>query len=284
MLSDGAQLWQIPIGSDGGPRAGLRAAVVAAALVGVRAAGVVVDRRVVGRRAELPDREGPAASRARSWRCWTATGRSTRWRSVPARVDTGATVEMRVESGSRRSASDRPPRATWAWCARSTRTHSSNGRRSASWAVADGLGGHRDGEVASRMVCDALAELVPDPTFDGTIEAARQRLQSVNDYLLRTGTHATLADRSASTVVVLLVRGAQLRHSLGGRQPGLSVASRQAGALDPRPQPGGLAGTWWPRNVQCHHASGRRPADPGARPASRQGDGRAIDFCSARTG
>jgi serine/threonine protein phosphatase PrpC len=42
----------------------------------------------------------------------------------------------------------------------------------------------------------------------GTIVAARQRLQLVNDHLLRTGTRATLADRSASTVVVLLVRGA----------------------------------------------------------------------------
>ena len=46
------------------------------------------------------------------------------------------------------------------------------------------------------------------PSFDGTIEAARQRLQQVNEHLLRTGPHATtLADRSASTVVVLLVRG-----------------------------------------------------------------------------
>ena len=55
------------------------------------------------------------------------------------------------------------------------------------WAVADGLGEHRAGEVASHMVCDALAELVPDPSFEGTIDAVRRRLHAVNDYLFRTG-------------------------------------------------------------------------------------------------
>ena len=75
------------------------------------------------------------------------------------------------------------------------------------WAVADGLGGHKSGEVASRMVCDAIAELAIDATFDGTIEAARDCLRQVNDQLLRSQDHAALSDRSASTVVVLLVRG-----------------------------------------------------------------------------
>jgi len=73
--------------------------------------------------------------------------------------------------------------------------------------VADGLGGHSDGEIASRMVCDALVDFEPDPSFEDTVEAARERLQQVNDHLLRAATRSLPGDRSGSTVVVLLVRG-----------------------------------------------------------------------------
>jgi type VI secretion system protein ImpM len=75
------------------------------------------------------------------------------------------------------------------------------------WAVADGLGGHRDGEIASRMVCDALADFAPGSSFDETVDAACDRLQQVNQHLLRSATRSLVASRSASTVVVLLVRG-----------------------------------------------------------------------------
>jgi type VI secretion system protein ImpM len=133
---------------------------------------------------------------------WVQSG----WRPVAGRVDTSATIEMRVESGV--PIGFRSAAGSDVGLVRKINEDSFVERSEVGiWAVADGLGGHRDGEVASRMVCDALAELVPDPTFDRTIDAVRQSLQSVNDYLLRTGTHASLADRSASTVVTLLVRG-----------------------------------------------------------------------------
>ena len=75
------------------------------------------------------------------------------------------------------------------------------------WVVADGLGGHSDGEHASRMVCDAFADFAPGSSFDDTIEAARGRLQDVNDQLLLPSSRSLLADRSGSTVVALFVRG-----------------------------------------------------------------------------
>ena len=75
------------------------------------------------------------------------------------------------------------------------------------WAVADGMGGHSHGEVASRMVCDALADFPLDGTFEEGIDAARKRVQDVNDHLARAGMGADPVNRSGSTVVMLLLRG-----------------------------------------------------------------------------
>ena len=147
----------------------------------------------------LPD---PAAFTALLEGSWA----DYRWRTVPARFDSSQTVELRIDGappdGFRSAA------ASDVGLAREINEDSFIERPDAGiWAVADGLGGHKAGEVASKMVCDAIAELAIDPTFDGTIDAARQCLRQVNEQLLRAQKDASMVDRSASTVVVLLVRG-----------------------------------------------------------------------------
>jgi type VI secretion system protein ImpM len=205
VLADAPQLWQVPIGSAadvGTVFAQLLAQRLSAVydplmLWWTEGSSAVEPSCLVAKGLPHPNTFVALLDGA-----WAQSG----WRPLAGRVDTGATVEMRVESAV--PVAFRSAAASDVGLVRKINEDSFVERSEVGiWAVADGLGGHRDGEVASRMVCDSLAELVPDPTFERTIDAVRQRLQAVNDYLLRTGTHAALADRAASTVVTLLVRG-----------------------------------------------------------------------------
>ena len=77
------------------------------------------------------------------------------------------------------------------------------------WVVADGLGGHADGDVASRMVCDALADIPPTAALDDLVDQVREKIAHVNDHLLRTSARSRRGAKIGSTVVVLLIRGAR---------------------------------------------------------------------------
>lgn len=74
------------------------------------------------------------------------------------------------------------------------------------WAVADGMGGLSDGDVASRMVCDVLANTPISANLDEQIELVAGQLTQVNDYLRRSATREINPIHSGSTVVVLLIR------------------------------------------------------------------------------
>lgn len=77
------------------------------------------------------------------------------------------------------------------------------------WAVADGMGGHRGGDIASQLIVNSLGELTQPQTFDQRLEAVRQCLHWLNR---RMGQELTVSDQPidslmGSTVVVLLLEG-----------------------------------------------------------------------------
>jgi len=145
---------------------------------------------------------GPALYPALLEGSWSAH----RWRSVAARESEDPTLPAtRVDSGG--TLFFRSAAATDVGRARANNEDGFVERPEAGmWAVADGMGGHSHGEVASRMVCDALEDFPLDGTYEQAVEALTRRVREVNDHLLRTATASDPADRCGSTVVVLLLR------------------------------------------------------------------------------
>jgi len=75
------------------------------------------------------------------------------------------------------------------------------------WAVADGMGGHSQGEVASRMVVDALNSVEPTPSLNAALESVNVALSRVNGDLRRAALGVGRDELTGSTVVVLAIRG-----------------------------------------------------------------------------
>lgn len=74
------------------------------------------------------------------------------------------------------------------------------------WAVADGMGGYRDGDVASRMVCEGLEGLSAEGSLEDAVEVLRERMSDVNRRLYEASVRKVNPIVSGSTVAMLLVR------------------------------------------------------------------------------
>ena len=74
------------------------------------------------------------------------------------------------------------------------------------WAVADGMGGHKAGDTASRHIVESLRVIPPPESLDEFIALTKQQLEGVNSALRQTSATRPGSDIIGSTVVVLLAR------------------------------------------------------------------------------
>jgi len=95
------------------------------------------------------------------------------------------------------------------------------------WAVADGMGGHDAGDVASSKVTESLLELPEANDLDQLVENAVAALKRVNqDLILLAG--ASESEKSiGSTVVGLAIADGQFRCFWAGDSRGYRIRDRQ---------------------------------------------------------
>jgi serine/threonine protein phosphatase PrpC len=79
------------------------------------------------------------------------------------------------------------------------------------WAVADGMGGHEAGDIASAKVSEALLRLPVVYGLDNLVESAIEALQRVNADLIALAGSSDLKRAIGSTVVGLAIAGDQYR-------------------------------------------------------------------------
>ena len=140
------------------------------------------------------------------------------------------------------------------------------------WAVADGMGGHAHGEIASRMVVDALATVDRPATLATFIDAVRLQLQTVNQALRRLATTNDVPIIGSTVVALLAIErecvvlwaGDSRAYRLGKR--GLRQLTRDH-SLGSDPAATTVSGD--------RHATRTTPAAP-ARPAGAGGITRAV--------
>jgi serine/threonine protein phosphatase PrpC len=94
------------------------------------------------------------------------------------------------------------------------------------WAVADGMGGHEAGDVASQRVTESLLDLPDVDTLDELVECAIESLQTVNEQLIRLA-GADGKKSIGSTVVGLAIADGQYRCFWAGDSRGYLLRDGQ---------------------------------------------------------
>ena len=95
------------------------------------------------------------------------------------------------------------------------------------WAVADGMGGHDAGDVASGTVTEALMRLPIVYSLDGLVETAVSALQSVNQKLIDLAAATNTSRTIGSTVVGLAIAGQEFRCFWAGDSRAYRVRDRR---------------------------------------------------------